>query len=146
LPANRDGGGRFSVRVDEGIYLWSAGGEALARSMDFRRWVWVAWLGGILGLLAAAIAVAAREARRSPRRIRSVLASLAVLGLGSVMGVLANPATHVTCYAPMPLFSEGHQRLVARQCELLEKYRAAGVITQETYGKALYALSRAAGD
>jgi hypothetical protein len=139
-PVNRDAAGRYSVRVDDGVYIYSAGGESYARVVFVQR-VWaIALLAASLAMFITAIVYAVKNVRQARRRVVAFSSSWnAVFGTVLAAGVIAVINTPM-CYAMIPLFSVHEPKMAARQRELLDKYRAAGVISEETYRKSLAAV------
>jgi hypothetical protein len=131
--------GRFSLKVDDGIYLWCISAKGPA---------------GELAVL---------EARRSVRSAAGwVMIALSVVILlwwafrvypgpgvvGWVAMLISLPAGAMTaggytCYQMSPFFSHRDPATIAAQQELLAKYRDAGVITDATYRRALNAANPA---
>lgn len=133
-PANGDTKRRYSVLVDEGVYVYSLDGQTCAETLDKLWWEDVGPVLIGLPLLAAALVAATVLFFAGGRKL--ALAALVVPALvGSLPGVI-----RFTCYAMDPLFSHRSPAMVAQQKDLLEKYRAAGVISEETYRKSLAAV------
>jgi len=129
--------GRYSVKVDDGIYLWCISAKGPA---------------GELAVL---------EARKSIRQIAGwVMIALSVVILlwwafrvypgpgvvGWVAMLISLPAGAMTadghtCYAMIPFFSRRDSAAIAAQQELLARYRDAGVITDATYRRAMAAAN-----
>ena len=138
-PANRDSRGRYSIRVDGGVYLCAADGEVWATEVD-RRW----WelnrprlFGGILLCIAATLPFFLMV--RSGRA-RSVLgASVLLVSAGAGYGV--HELCRTTCYIMSPLFIRRTPEMVSRQKELLDAYHARGVISDVVYQRSVAALS-----
>ncbi|HUT56255.1 MAG TPA: hypothetical protein VNA25_00105 [Phycisphaerae bacterium] len=138
-PANRDPKGRYSVRVHDGIYVYSVGGELYVQ--DERQLWWERTRPRLVGvaLLAAAVALAVFVVRGKA----IVLGLLAVAGPGA-LGFAVGTGHYLTCYIMSPLFYRRNSQMVARQKELLGKYRDRGVITRATYDRAMSAIERGA--
>ncbi|MEI7834832.1 MAG: hypothetical protein WCK05_00300, partial [Planctomycetota bacterium] len=131
-PADKDIRRRYSVQVDEGVYVSCVGGESVAADYD-RRWRhWICWkiLGG--SLMAGAFTFLALLVRVSLRKTAAGI-------VGGFLLLLSSASTgvvfQVTCYAMLPPFSRRSFAIVSRRMELLEKHRAAGVINAATYEK-----------
>lgn len=136
-PADKDTRRRYSVQVDEGVYVSCVGGESVAADYD-RRWRnWICWkiLGG--SLMAGAFAPLVLLVRGSLRKTAAgVVGGFLLLFSGLSTGVFVQ----VTCYAMLPPFSRRSPVMVSRRAELLEKHRAAGVINADTYEKTMAVL------
>jgi hypothetical protein len=128
--------GRYSLKVDDGIYLWCISAKGPAGEL------------------------AALEARKSIRQVAGwVMIALFVAGLlwltfriypglgcaGWLAMLISLPAGAVMttvgtmCYVMIPFFSRRDPATIAAQQELLAKYRDAGVITDATYRRAIAA-------
>ncbi len=134
-----DPDGRYSLKVDDGIYLCSISAKGPAREL------------------------AALEARKSIRQVTGwVMIGLSVVillwwtfrvypgpGLGGWVAMLislpvgAGTTVGHTCYSMSALFSYRDPATIAAQQELLAKYRDAGVITDATYRRAIEAANPA---
>lgn len=129
-PVDAWGSGRFSVRVDEGIYVLSVAGELW--DDEYRAdWWWRNWprFAGA-ALIAAAVALAFILRRRMKN-------TAAAVGFGMMVGFGAHATGWSTCYVMSPLFHRRDPAAVERRRELLEKYHDQGVIGDEAYRKAL---------
>ena len=139
-PADVDSSRRYSVRVDDGIYLYSIGGQFYADKLDRmeREANSPRWLGCVLILVAVVcVVVMARRSRRG--KLAGVVALLLSAGAGAVLG-----GTRATCYVMSPLFSSRDPEMGARRRALLDRYHQSGVIGDETYAKAVSALKKGA--
>jgi len=130
--------GRYSLKVDDGIYLWciSAKGpagelavlEARKSVRQIAGWVIIALF--VAGLLWLTFRI------YSGLGCAGWLAMLISLPAGAVMTTIGT-----TCYVMIPFFSRRDPATIAAQQELLAKYRDAGVITAATYQRALAAAN-----
>lgn len=138
-PVNRDKRGEYSVCIDEGIYVYSVGGEFYARDREGK--LVTAYLPQIvgLGLVLCALVCLVRMVWLYWKSI--LLGIIALIG-GIGSGVVVGGMNHVTCYIMMPLFSKRDPEMVVQQKELLSKYHGDGVLSDETYEKSLYALEQ----
>ncbi len=136
-PADADPKRRYSVRVDEGVYVYSIGGRLYAEEMD-RLW-WERNRPRFFGaaLLAAALVLTVVLAVRRGRRGR---AAPVVLLAAAFAGAGGHFLGQVTCYVMAPLFYERDAKMVARQRALLDTYHRRGVIGDEAYDRAVAAL------
>lgn len=132
-----DPDGRYSLKVDDGIYLCSISAKGPAREL------------------------AALEGRKSIRQVTGwVMIGLSVVillwwtfrvypgpgfagWLAMLISLPAGAGTTVghTCYSMSALFSYRDPATIAAQQELLAKYRDAGVITDATYKRAIEAAN-----
>lgn len=136
-PAERDKGRRYSVEVDDGVYVYSVGGEVYAGRLWVRWWedMRLRLVGG--GMAAVALGVAVWPLRRQKRWFRRAAAAT---GLGAMAaGALVTGMFQATCYIMSPISSYRDPAIVARQKQLLDRYREAGVIGEAAYRRALRA-------
>lgn len=139
-PAEEGLDERYAVRVDDDIYVWSAGGRMYGDELRSRVWKRRGlWLLGV-GLLAVAVGGAVWLTLRSRRRRLAGLLGAAALAVGGAGGGLADAAHSVTCYIMAPLFSRDRKEIVERRRELLNRYCDSGVLSQEAYQRALRTL------
>jgi len=61
---------------------------------------------------------------------------------GFLVGGFFHAMNSATCYIMSEIFSRRTPKMVSLQLELLEKYRAQGVISEETYRRAASAAQR----
>jgi hypothetical protein len=135
-PATRDRSRRYSVRVDDGVYLYSTEGELYAQvaSEELHARVRMGLFG--LALLLVALLLV-RVAFRKGKRSGGVIVTASAAGFGLLVN--AAPTCLMTCYIMADMLA-GDPRPVARQRELLERYHARGVITDATYRKMVASL------
>ncbi len=136
-PADSDIRRWYSVKVDDGIYIYCMGGQYYAERLDERQWADIRprIAGGILLVLAGVSVVL--MFRQSVRAGIEGAISMAVLG---GLGVASGNMSYETCYIMSPLFSHRNPKMVARQRELLDRYHRSGVIGDDTFAKAMSAL------
>jgi hypothetical protein len=139
-PVNRDAAGRYSVRVDDGVYIYSVGGESFAQVVFVQKALATAIGAVALALFIAAIVYAVKNVRQAKRRAVAFSSSWsAIFGtllVGLAVMFVSVPGGHNEAL----LFSKYEPTMVVRQRELLDKYRGAGVISEETYRKSLAAV------
>lgn len=137
-PANGDWRRRYSVRVDDGVYVSSIDGRYWSRRLDdalFERWAPV-----VLGLVmvGVAIGVAISSAKRSTGAGAGAVAGVAV---AAAVGVAAGlPA--LSCYVVSGPFDHRNPDNVQEQRELLEKFHARGAIGDATYERLVSAMDK----
>jgi len=68
-----------------------------------------------------------------------VLALLLPVGAGFFL----SKQSYVTCYVMSPMFSSRNPDMVPARVELLDKFRARGLISEQTYTKTLAAMEPA---
>jgi len=133
-PVNGDTKRRYSVLVGEGVYVYSLDGQVCAETLDKLWWEDVGPV--LIGLPFLAAALVAATVLFFAGRRKLALAALFVPALvGSIPGSIRS-----TCYSMVPLFSNRDPQMVVQQKDLLDKYRAAGVISEETYRRSLAAV------
>ena len=142
-PAGHDDEGRFSIRVDEEVYLSSIGGRIFAEELDALRWqenLPRYYGAGMLLAAVAVIVVATRIVRTRARRRTMAVVGVAMLGVWAALGVVIDRRSYATCYVMSPFFGRRTRQMVARQKRFLDGYRAAGVISDATYQRSLAAM------
>ena len=110
-PAKFDSRGRYSVKVDDGVYIWSVGGQSMAQELSVMEWQRLTprLVGGVLMTLALVIAVWWTVKRyRGARAIGWVALLVAVLG-----GAVGHTLSYATCYIMSPLFSGRTTQMVS---------------------------------
>jgi len=135
-PADDDVERLFSVKVDEGVFVWSADGKQLAGAIGPAPWHTLArqrWLGGFL--IVAAIGCVWRLV---PWGYRASAGSKLIVSV--IVGAGVNIALTPSCYVMIFGTSVREPVQVSRRVELLERYRAAGAISDETYAKSMKAM------
>jgi len=147
-PADNDPEGRFSIKVDKGVYIWSVSAKKDAeeriesyrqanRRLDRRQSFRVTQcVIGVMLLLASIAWIWWQVPRVS--KIRAA----ACLGISVIMVALLRRApleSMTTCYIPS-LILWRNPVAVSRRRELLDKYRAGGAISDETYRKSLESM------
>jgi len=138
-PADGDRWG-CSVLVDNGVYVFSSGGYVYAQ--EFRRMWWQRNGPRMLGvsLITIGIVMAIHGVVRTRYR-RPLLGLLAVIP-GFLCGGGLSVMNRATCYVMSELFSHRSPKMVAVQMKLLDKYRDTGVISEDTYQRAVSATRR----
>lgn len=143
-PADRDRQRRWSVQVDEGVFVFAVGGEEVAGEYD------AAWWGRhgpkMFGALLIAVSLGAGLASLVRGRGARALVEAILATVLSIVGVGAHRvANHATCYIMAPLFPHRTPQMVRGQRGLLARYRERDVINDETYRKSLEALDNPLG-
>lgn len=132
-PCNRDSRRRFSVRVDDGVFVYTTGGQLFASEYDASWWEYYGpRMAGAAMLLAAAFCVALLWRAWRWRAVYGIIAIVASAFAG-VMATYTFPPTRQRMSAH---FAWRDPQMVVRQLELLEKYRDRGVISEEAFRKA----------
>lgn len=143
-PADSDKKGRYSVRVDDGVYVSSVGGQLYAERLD-RMW-WKdngpRFVGA--GLLLVAVVFLVMMIRTSKKAaiagaVAMLLSGVAGFGLTILFGLTV---LYIVCYGSPGFFSYRDPKMIARQKELLVKYHSRGVLGDQAYKRALSALER----
>jgi hypothetical protein len=136
-PANQDRKERYSIRVDDGVYICSTGGQLYAKELDVMWWAynWPRFLG-LAFILAAVILLVLMICSSKKSMALGILAMVGSTGVGVVL----HGAGYATCYIMVPLFYDRDPKMVAQQKQLLNKYHSNGVISDTTYEQALSAL------
>jgi hypothetical protein len=139
-PVNRDPNGRYSVCVDKGIYVYSVGAKNYAEINDRLRQenVTIQLVG--MSFLLVAIALSILAIRAAEHRLKAGFMVTIAMGLSTLLGPGLYGLNTATCYYMIPFFSRRDPQMVVQQKDLLDKYRAAGVISEETYKKSLAAV------
>jgi hypothetical protein len=129
-PATGDRARRYSVRVDDGVYLYSTEGELYAQVASEELHARLrTGLAGLALLLVAVLLV--RVLFRKGKRAGGAIVTASAAGFG----LLVNASTCLmTCYIMADMLA-GDPRPAARQRELLDRYHSRGVITDATYRK-----------
>jgi hypothetical protein len=138
-PARYDSRGLYSIRVDEGVYVWSIGGRLMAvelSSMEWQRLI-PRLFGGILITVAFVIVLWWTVKRYRGFRILGWCAFLISVPIGAFGQVVS----FTTCYVMAPLFYRRDPQTLVVQQQLLARYRNAGIITDETYQRAINAAN-----
>ena len=130
-PANGDTKRRYSVLVDEGVYVYSLDGQVCAETLDKLWWEDIGPVIVGLSMIAAALVATIMLFVAGGRRI-AIAAMVTPALLGGFFGSIRS-----TCYAMDPLFSRRDPKMVVQQKDLLDKYRVSGIISEETYRKSL---------
>jgi len=140
-PADGDSARRYSIELDDQVYVSSVGGQVYAEDLERLWWTDVSWraFGVSLILLAGVLVLLLRRV--------GALAALGALALvaSALGGVGLDSMSRITCYAMMELFGRRSTEMVARREKLLRKHRDAGVISRQTYEKALASMKLPAG-
>ncbi|MBS3735405.1 MAG: hypothetical protein KGY99_10890 [Phycisphaerae bacterium] len=140
-PAEEGLDERYAVRVDDGIYVWSAGGRMYADELRPRVWKRRGLRLFGVGLLAVAAGGAVWLTLRSRRRRLAGVLGAVALAVGGAGGGLADAAHRMTCYIMMPVFNkEDRRQIVKQRRELLDRCHRRGVLSQQAYQRALRTL------
>lgn len=135
-PVNCDKNGEYSVRVDEGVYVYSVGGQVLVEEL-YAKWRLYTWVRvGGAALLVVALAYLIVLVIRSKVTIPSGLAAVI---LACITGLILVYAT-AKWYPIRSPFSERRARVASRCKEVLTQYHARGITSDETYAKALESI------
>ena len=136
-PAHADGECRYSIRVDEGVYVSVVGGERHVERYNRAWWahhspsVW--GIGLLAGALVSVVVLLLISWKLS-------LTGLLVGAASAACAALPGVATGASCYIMTPLFSRDPREMIALQKDLLQKYHGRGVISDATYQKAMAAI------
>lgn len=135
-PVNLDRDKRYSLAVDDGVYVYSTGQylRTQERAGRLRSAAVAMTIGAGLILLSGAVTWL-RSSR--PGRLRRTISTLLV---GAGLGAGAYFSGGSMCYAMAGPFDVRPPTLLATQRDLLAKYRAAGVLNEATYQRSLTAL------
>lgn len=138
-PADSDHKRLYSTQVDDGVFIYSVGGQIFAQRLDQMWWErnTPRMIGG--GLLLAAFVLTALLLRSSKK---AAGAGLIVLIASGAAGAGMHLASHTTCYVMSPLFHRRDAAMVDKQRQLLDKYHQSGVLGDEAYRKALAAIQQ----
>lgn len=135
-PCDRDSRRRFSVSVDDSVFVYAAGGQLCAAEYDASWWEhYGPRMAGAAMLAAAAVCVAFLWGAWRRRAIYGMIAVVAS-AIGGSMAASLFP----TRYVMTPFFAHRDPAMVVRQRELLEKYRQHGAISAETFRKSVSCL------
>lgn len=140
-PADSDSGRRYSVRVDDGIYVYSVNEHLRAEMLDETWWEYngAVFLGGVLVLVAVScVVILGRWSRKGA--IAGVVAFLLSAGAGSGLSLC------ITCQAPSApqFYYFCLRRMFAQRRQLPDPYHQSGVIGDEICEKAVSALGKRA--
>ena len=137
-PAENYGAGRYSVKIDDGVYVWSVVAKEYSDEYRVSWFKYVTSLCAGAGLLILAVGLIWRKVRgraRIPAAVGLVIGAVAGPILIFWMIALTTPYGHLR-----PIFDDRDPAMVSRRRELLDKYRAAGTISDETYVKNIESL------
>lgn len=137
-PAERGVDRRFSIRVDEGVYIIAPDAWVFADEQAAEWWADALprFVGAVMVLGAVLLLIPlARLGRRG-----LVVGVLAMVGSAGGGGAVASAISGGTCYAMSPLFSRRDPAMVSRQKDLLSQYLASGAISDAAYRRAMDAL------
>jgi hypothetical protein len=130
--ANSDPRRKFSREVADGVYVYSYNARHYYETYWGRL---VARRGRIYGLGAIALGLWVVAAYRA-RKYRLGKTSLVFPAVGAILALGFSHATWATCYVTSSMPRRDPKDLDAQK-RLLEQFRDSGVITAETYGKAM---------
>ena len=134
-PVDSYRAGRYSVKIDEGGYLWSVGAKSYSEEY------YGLWLGDVIircigaGMILVAVGLIWWNIRGRAR-----IPVVVGLILSAVAGVKCDSAVYMSCCIMTATFSNRDPAMVSRRMELLDKYRVAGAISDETYDKSLESM------
>ena len=137
-PAPRGLAERYSVRVDDGVYVYSVGGRLCAEELAPITWRRTVVALIVLLLFGAALLFVLLSFRASARAGIAALTTLLVATCGwffLCFVVLAHP-----CMLWPPRFYHRDPRMLTEQRQLLEKYHSRGVLSDASYRRALSAI------
>jgi len=140
-PVNDDPRGHYSIRVDEGVFVYSVGAM-----INYRRYVALLWemysvRGLTLAVLLLWIVLFVRTPRKKPAcsvaaSVATLLGSAAALILATMVVIVPLGATtYMNYFTSFP-----RPKMLVVYTALLEKYRQAGVIKEDTFQKTMKAL------
>lgn len=141
-PVNRDKERLFSVEIDKGVYVYAPYGEKACKEYNWLIWkrylIWAAFIVILVTLIVLFIKEKDKNDSDMPfvkvfKYIGGTIALLASFFLGSDMFTL--------CYY-MSGINRWHRERIPVYRELLEKYRANGIIKDGTYTKLTSALEK----
>ncbi len=142
-PVNDDPEGKFSIEVDDGIYLYSVNAWGAARhvpELGVIRPVWsMAITGGILvtaGLVTLVLPW---------RGHGSTWGGLCLLGASFLGMFIVIPTARTGCYEVMMPIPPRDPEMIAYQKQLLDQYHARGVINDEAYARLVRAAEASPG-
>jgi len=130
--ANSDPGRKFSREVAQGVYVYSYNARHYYETYWSRLLVRRGRIYGFGGLAMGLFVVAAFRARRYRLGLMPFLFPV----VGAILTFGASSGVWMTCYVPSSMPWRNPKDLDAQK-RLLEQFRDSGVITPETYGKAM---------
>ena len=139
-PADADRERRYSVRVDDGVYVYSMGAQCFSERYDRTWWSYngVRFVGVAL-LLGAVVTIAV--AVRAPRK-----AAVALFVVSAGLGLAAAELGYATCYVMSAFFKRRDPEMIVRQLELLETFHARSILNDATYRKVRSSLPSVADE
>jgi len=151
-PVNQDKGQYYSLKVDDGIYVYSVG--AMIKYKSYAELLSEIKMMKILSLAIAIISIiliivfirlfikAKRPAKEPPKPWVSILRIISgtILALASIFIALIPWSVTITCYAMSSFGLHSRPRMIKEYNTLLDKYHQRGVINQQTYQKIKTAL------
>lgn len=140
-PVNDDPSGHYSIRVDEGVFVYSVGAMIF-----YRRYVTLLWeMYSVRGLTLAVLLVLILLFAQTPRKkateglaisvARLIGGTAAVILSAMVVLVPLASTSYMTYFGTLP-----RPKMLDVYTALLEKYRQAGVIKEDTFQKTMKAL------
>jgi hypothetical protein len=129
-PAKGDRWG-CSVRVDDGVYVFSSGGYVYAQG--YRRAWWQRNGPRLFGLFLISIGIAIAVYRFFRARAGHPLLAIFAVIPGFLFGGTLYVMNQATCYVMSRAFSRRNPAMISLQTRLLDSYREQGVISEETY-------------
>ncbi|MBI5779753.1 MAG: type II secretion system protein GspG [Planctomycetes bacterium] len=154
-PVNKYKGGLYSIRVADGIYVYSVGAisyyqdyiDALAKRTRTRIIVWcLPFISFILLNIFLYLFIKANKlSNRNPAKLWIKLIKIAggiIIILGTVLIGLKKPMQNtVSCYSMAPYFDLSRRpEIISQYNDLLDKYHQQGIIKDATYQKTRKAM------
>ncbi|NQU39421.1 MAG: hypothetical protein HQ523_05665 [Lentisphaerae bacterium] len=132
-PVDDDSDGQYSVKVDEGIHVWSVGAQQYADELDTL--LSPGLVTGVIGVTAILLTLLLIWLTLSPTG-----RAVAIMGLAASSVIALATRVTISCYLPSNIAPQRSPEMVSRRQELLDKYHGAGAISKETYTKSLVAM------
>lgn len=137
----------YSVRVDDGVYIWSLGARRAYGEFCYWRPRMYGAIGMVAAIVLGLVALFARSSvishcRKTGIRERwcdGIMPALGGLLLSLVLPFFASPMFMATCYV-MSAVSNRDEKLTREYKAVLAKYHQRGVISDSAHSKMLRAL------
>ena len=141
-PATEDSGQNYSIKVDDGIYVYSVGARIFYK--EYKHLLIEMWTAYIVVLIILLVFIflfikAKRFTKQSllKRAIKMVAGAILIL-----IALLIGQEMMVRCYAPSYFGTHRRPEMMAEYNALLDKYHQRGVINDVTYQKIKTALEK----